>query len=210
MISNFQEKKFSKKYRLIAGIDEAGRGCWAGPVVVGCVVFDSQAFKNEKLKEINDSKKLTPQKREKLFELICQNCLEWKIGIVFEKEIDNIGILNATIMAIKKAINDFSLKPDFLLMDALSNSKKNLSFGIPYQTFVKGDEKIFSIAAASILAKVSRDKILKEMAIKYPQYGFEKHKGYGTALHLNALKKYGICEIHRKTFKPIKNLIFNL
>jgi len=206
LLSCFQEEKFSKKYKLIAGIDEAGRGSWAGPVVVGCVIFNLKNFKNKKLKEINDSKKLTPRKREELFELICQNCLEWKIGISTEKEIDKIGILNATLMAIKRAIDNFSLKPEFLLTDALSNSKEKLSLGIPYESFIKGDEKIFSIAAASILAKVSRDKILKKMALKYPQYGFEKHKGYGTALHLNALKKYGICEVHRKTFKPIIKL----
>lgn len=209
--SFFQEKQLLKKgCNLIAGIDEAGRGSWAGPLVVACVVFSAKSLENKQLKIVKDSKQISSQKREELFEIICKNCLNWSIGIVSEREIDKIGLTKTTLKAIKKALDALSLKPDFLLIDALSGNKKELSFEISYQTFVKGDEKIFSIAAASILAKVSRDRILKKLALVYPQYGFEENKGYGTKLHQEALKKYGPCQVHRKSFKPVKDCFLNL
>ena len=179
-------------YKLIAGIDEAGRGPLAGPVYAAAVILKEGAV----IDGINDSKKLSEKKREELFDKIIENSVAYSIFSVDEKVIDEINILNATYMAMNGAADGLSKKPDFILIDG--NSIKNMK--TPHKTVVKGDSKSISIAAASILAKVSRDRYITEMAKKYPEYGFEKHKGYGTKVHNEAILKYGPSPIHRKTF----------
>lgn len=179
-------------YSIICGVDEAGRGPLAGPVYAAAVILPEEIF----IPGLNDSKKLSEKRREELFEIIIQNSLDYAIASVDENRIDEINILNATFEAMNKAVNSLTLRPDYVLIDG--NRIKNMT--IPHQTVVKGDSKSASIAAASIIAKVSRDRYISEMAFKYPQYGFEKHKGYGTAIHTQAILKYGPCPIHRKTF----------
>ena len=182
----------SQGYEMIAGVDEAGRGPLAGPVFAACVILPNGCVING----INDSKKLSEKKRELLFDEICQKALSYSIASVDEKTIDEINILNATHMAMNMAVNTMTLSPDYVLIDG--NSIKNMT--IPHSTIVKGDAKSINIAAASILAKVSRDRYITELAKVYPEYHFEKHKGYGTKLHNEAILKYGPSPIHRKTF----------
>lgn len=180
------------EYEYIAGVDEAGRGPLAGPVYAAAVILKPGA----RIDGINDSKKLSEKKREELFDVIIENSVAYAVYSVDEKTIDEVNILNATHMAMNGAVNSLSVRPDFVLIDG--NSIKNMT--LPHETIVKGDAKSISIAAASILAKVSRDRYIIQMAEKYPEYGFEKHKGYGTKAHTEAILKYGPCEIHRKTF----------
>ncbi len=179
-------------YRLIAGVDEAGRGPLAGPVYAAAVILPE----NVRLDGINDSKKLSEKKREELFEEIIQIAVDYAIYPVDETVIDRINILNATHVAMNGAVNSLKTAPDYVIIDG--NSIKGME--LPHETLVKGDAKSISIAAASILAKVSRDRYITEMAKKYPEYGFEKHKGYGTKAHTDAILKHGICPIHRRTF----------
>lgn len=179
-------------YKFIAGVDEAGRGPLAGPVYAAAVILKEDAV----IDGINDSKKLTEKKREELFDKIIENSIAYSIASVDEKIIDEINILNATHMAMNNAVDNLSQKADFVLIDG--NSIKNMV--TPHQTVVKGDAKSISIAAASILAKVARDRYITKMAEEYPQYGFEKHKGYGTKAHNDAILEYGPSPIHRKTF----------
>ena len=182
----------------IAGIDEAGRGPLAGPVTVGAVILNPNSF----IEGINDSKKISEAKREKLYEKITDEAIAWSVGIVDQKEIDEINILNATKKALKLALDGLEIKPQRLLVDALEHIDTN---GIPYTSIIKGDAKIYSIGAASIIAKVTRDRIMREYDEVYPEYGFAKHKGYGTATHIEAIKKFGPCPLHRQTF--IKHFI---
>ena len=179
-------------YNLVCGVDEAGRGPLAGPVYAAAVILNE----NEAIEGINDSKKLSAKKREKLFEIITQKAISYNISFVDEKLIDEINILQATHLAMKQAIEGLEIKPDIVLIDG--NSAPNID--IKTKTIVKGDAKSASIAAASILAKVARDKYMLEISKIYPHYNFEKHKGYGTKLHRENILKYGPCEIHRKTF----------
>lgn len=179
-------------FALVAGVDEAGRGPLAGPVFAAAVIMSEDKY----IPDIKDSKKLSEKKREKVFDYITENADYYAIASVDEREIDEINILNATHKAMNAAVDSLTVKPDFVLIDG--NSIKNMT--VPHETVVKGDAKVFCIAAASILAKVSRDRCIAELAKKYPEYGFEKHKGYGTAQHIEALKKYGPCPIHRKSF----------
>lgn len=195
-LKEFENKLYSKDIKYIAGIDEAGRGPLAGPVVVGCVIMKPESF----IEYINDSKKVSESKREMLYEKITTEALDWSVGIVGEKEIDEINILNATKKALNMAINNLEIKPNIILVDALDKIDTN---NIPYISVIKGDAKIYSISAASIIAKVTRDRIMKEYDEVYPEYGFASHKGYGTAKHIQAIKEYGICNIHRKSF--VKN-----
>ena len=181
-----------KGYSLIAGVDEAGRGPLAGPVYAAAVILPDGA----ELTGVNDSKKLTPKKREELFEKITQIAVSYSIFSVDEKEIDEINILNATHKAMNGAVNGLSKKPDYVIIDG--NSIKGME--LPHETVVKGDAKSISIAAASILAKVARDRSIDEMGKVYPEYGFENHKGYGPKAHTDAILKYGVCPIHRRTF----------
>ena len=186
-----REKRIEGK-TLIAGVDEAGRGPLAGPVYAAAVILPQDFI----IEGLNDSKKLTEKRREELYDVIIQNAVAYSIFSVDEKRIDEINILNATYEAMNGAVNSLSVVPDYVLIDG--NSIKGME--IEYETVVKGDAKSASIAAASILAKVARDRYITEIAATYPQYGFEKHKGYGTAAHTEAILKYGPSPIHRRTF----------
>ena len=188
-------------YQYIAGLDEVGRGSWAGPVVAACLIFDFK-IPLKRIFIINDSKLLTGKMREKTFGWLTEN-FQYGLGVVSPKLIDSIGIVAATKMAMKQAREKLSVQPDYLLIDAVKLSETM----IPQENIIKGDRKIWSIAAASIIAKVARDKIMAEEHEKFPQYGFDKHKGYGTRLHYQMLCEHGICEIHRKSYEPIKILI---
>ncbi|RLC38264.1 ribonuclease HII [Candidatus Falkowbacteria bacterium] len=206
MIALTKEKEiFKKGYLSLGGIDEAGRGPLAGPVVAACVVIDSK-FKvnNEKFYKINDSKKLTAKKREELYEIIINNASEVGVGVCDHKTIDRINILQATFLAMKKAISTLKKRPEFLVLDG-SFQIPNLS--LEQEAIIKGDELVFTIAAASIIAKVERDRIMEALHNDFPQYSFDKHKGYGTKLHMENLKKYGPSPVHRVSFKPVKILL---
>ena len=184
---------FDNEYNcIIAGVDEAGRGPLAGPVVAAAVIIPDYF---EELGEINDSKKLTEKKREKLYDIIKEKC-RVGIGVADEKEIDEINILNATFLAMRRALEQVD-NYDIVLVDGNHKIRKYLG---KQEEIIKGDGRSLSIAAASIVAKVYRDNIMKEFSLKYPDYRFEKHKGYGTKLHRELLHTYGACEIHRKTF----------
>ena len=182
-----------KGFKLICGIDEAGRGTLAGPVVVGAVIL------KEKLYGAKDSKVLSPKRREKLFMEIQRNSISYGVGIISNEIIDQINILNATKEGVLQAINRLKYVPDFVLLDALNVKKLN----VPQKGIVKGDQYVNVISAASIVAKVVRDRIMVYYHSLYPQYGFNKHKGYGTKEHIEAIKNYGPCPIHRRSFKPV-------
>ena len=190
---SFEENAISKGFKTICGIDEAGRGPLAGPVYAAAVILPLGL----EITGLNDSKKLSEKKREELFDVICEKAVDFSIGIADEKEIDEINILNATFLAMKRAVDGLKIKPDYALIDG--NRYPRIG-GVTEETIVKGDGKSMSVAAASILAKVSRDRYMLEIAEKYPQYCFEKHKGYGTKLHYEMLEKYGISPVHRKYF----------
>lgn len=179
-------------FNIVCGIDEAGRGPLAGPVCAAAVILPEGCI----IEGVNDSKKLTEKKRERLFDVIKETALAYSIATADEKEIDEINILQATYLAMNRAFRGLSIKPDMALVDG--NRDPNL--GIPTRTIVKGDANSMSIAAASILAKVTRDRFMLEMDKKYPEYQFAKHKGYGTKLHCEMLDKYGASEIHRMSF----------
>jgi ribonuclease HII len=181
-------------YNIIAGIDEAGRGPLAGPVVAAAVILD---IHSDLFDEIDDSKKITEKRRNKLFELIIGNSVDYSINTIDNFEIDNINILNSTMLAMNNAINNLKVKPDYLLIDG-NYFKGNI---LPYRTVIKGDSISKSIAAASILAKVHRDKWMMEIAAQeFPEYNFAKHKGYATKEHIELIKKYGTCKYHRISF----------
>jgi len=197
-----EEKKLWKKgYKRVACLDEAGRGPLAGPVVASaCMVVDYK-LKTGGFKDLKDSKKLSRRQREKFYEIITKNRnIEWRIGRVSEKVIDKINILEASKLAMRRAITKLGKKPDFLILDG----KMKLDLPVPQKSIVKADEKVFSCAVASILAKVSRDRIMERSHKKYPYYVLNKHKGYPTKLHLRMLNKYGPSKIHRKSFGPVR------
>lgn len=192
----YEYKYLSLGNKFIAGVDEAGRGPLAGPVCVASVIMPLD--KNSIIEGVNDSKKLTEKKREKLFDQIVNKAFAFSVEFIDEKIIDEINILNATKKGMINAINNLSVKPDVVLIDAVK-----LDVNVKTESIIKGDALSYSIACASILAKVSRDRLMLEMDDKYPNYNFKKHKGYGTKEHIANLKKFGACEIHRQTF--IKN-----
>lgn len=188
------EKDLHKKgFKYICGIDEAGRGPLAGPVVVASVIMP----KDSMIEGVNDSKKVSEKKREKLYEEITKEAISYGVAIIDQNEIDRINILNATKHGLTTSIKELKVKPDIILVDALT---KIDTCGIPYNSIIKGDAKSYSIAAASIIAKVTRDRIMRQWDEVYPQYGFAKHKGYGTAAHIAAIKENGICPLHRLSF----------
>ena len=195
---NLEEKKryenelYSKGYKLIGGVDEVGRGPLAGPVVCAAVILP----KDCEIIGIDDSKKLTEKKRNELFDKIKEEAVAYNIEFVSEKEIDEINILNATKKCMEKAINNLSVKPDIMLIDAVTG----LNISCESKSIIKGDSVSYSIGAASILAKVTRDRFMEEIDEKYPEYGFKKHKGYGTKQHMDKLREIGPCEIHRRSF----------
>lgn len=187
-----EDSFYSDKIQLICGVDEAGRGPLAGPVCAAAVILP----KHTELPGLTDSKKLTDKKRRELFPLIQEQAVAYGIGFATEQEIDEINILQATFLAMQRALDQLTVKPDLALIDG--NREKD--FGVPVKTVVKGDSLSANIAAASILAKVTRDNLMQEMAGLYPQYGFEIHKGYGTKAHYAALREHGASPIHRMTF----------
>lgn len=192
-------------YAYIGGVDEAGRGPWAGPVSAGCVVITSP---DQMIEGVGDSKGLTAVKRESLIDQIKDTSTAWGLGMVSAKEIDQIGIQEAVLKAMTIAVNQceetIGKKLDYIIADGLGI---RLIDGYKMDKITKGDVKHYSIAAGSIIAKVERDRLMMEFAKQYPQYGFESHVGYGTKKHIEALQKFGPCEIHRKTYKPIAKLL---
>lgn len=192
-LSRYEKEYYEKGYKLIGGIDEAGRGPLAGPVVAACVILPEGCL----IEGVNDSKKLSEKKREKLYDEIIEKAISWGVGIKDNNVIDEINILEATRCAMHEAIEKLNVKPDFIFIDA---EKKVDTDNIPYLPIVKGDALSISIAAASIIAKVTRDRMMRKYDIEYPEYGFEKHKGYGTKLHVDAIKEYGLTPIHRRSF----------
>ncbi len=194
-LKKIEEEIYSKNpnFKYICGIDEAGRGPLAGPVVVACAVMPRDSM----IEGVNDSKKISEKKREELFEKITSEAISYGVGIIDQKEIDRINILNATKEGLTMAVKELSVRPDLIIVDALNNIDTE---GIPYESIIKGDAKCYSIAAASIIAKVTRDRIMRQWDEIYPQYGFIKHKGYGTAAHIAAIKEYGPCPLHRNSF----------
>ena len=193
-----ERKIYANKVEYICGIDEAGRGPLAGPVVVGAVIMPKDSF----IEGINDSKKISENKREKLYDIITKEAISYSVGIISQNTIDEINILNATKLGVKKALEGLDVRPDTILIDALKGMD---TLGIPYMSIIKGDAKCYSIAAASIIAKVTRDRLMRQWDEVYPDYGFSKHKGYGTKEHIEKIKKFGPCLLHRKSF--IKNFI---
>ena len=198
ILRNIENNWHKKGKKLVCGIDEAGRGPLAGPVVVAAVIMPEDSF----IEGVNDSKKVSEKKREKLYDEITENAIAWSVGIIDQNEIDEINILNATKKGLTTALTELKEKPDIILVDALT---KIDTLGIPYESIIKGDAKSYSIAAASIIAKVTRDRIMRQWDEIYPQYGFINHKGYGTKAHIDAIKQYGLCPLHRKSFT--KNFI---
>ena len=198
ILKNIENNWHKKGKKLVCGIDEAGRGPLAGPVVVAAVIMPEDSF----IEGVNDSKKVSEKKREKLYDEITENAIAWSVGIIDQNEIDKINILNATKKGLTTALTELKEKPDIILVDALT---KIDTLGIPYESIIKGDAKSYSIAAASIIAKVTRDRIMRQWDEIYPQYGFINHKGYGTKAHIDAIKQYGLCPLHRKSFT--KNFI---
>ena len=184
---------YKKGFKNICGIDEAGRGPLAGPVVIAGVIMPEDSM----IEGINDSKKVSEKKREALYDVIKQEAISYSVAIIGQDVIDEINILNATKNGVTEVIDRLDIKPDLIVIDALEHINTR---GIPYESIIKGDAKCYNIAAASILAKVTRDRIMREWDAIYPQYGFIKHKGYGTKMHIEAIKEYGLCPIHRKSF----------
>lgn len=199
MALNYQDQFYSKKIKVIVGVDEAGRGPLAGPVVAAACIL-SRAYIN---KEINDSKQLSEKKREELFEIIKKDAIAYGVGVVSAEEIDKLNIYEATKKAMTEAINNLKVKFDLILTDAMPLK----GFDVEVVPIIKGDAKALPIAAASIIAKVTRDHMMYELAKKYPEYGFDEHKGYGTKKHMDALKKYGpIKGVHRFSYKPVAKI----
>ena len=192
-LKEIEKELYEKGFNNICGIDEAGRGPLAGPVVVAGVIMPQDSM----IEGVNDSKKVTEKRREKLYDLILNEAISYSVAIVGQDVIDEINILNATKQGVTQVVDELDIKPDLILVDALEHINTK---GIPYEPIIKGDAKCYNIAAASIIAKVTRDRIMREWDEIYPQYGFINHKGYGTAKHIAAIKKYGLCPIHRKSF----------
>ena len=198
-LKKIENEIYEKEHvKYICGIDEAGRGPLAGPVVVASVIMKPDSF----IEGVNDSKKVSEKKREKLYEQIIEEAVSYSVGIIDQNEIDEINILNATKKGLTESIKSLKVKPERIIVDALD---KIDTCGIPYMPIVKGDAKCYSIAAASIIAKVTRDRIMRQWDEVYPMYGFARHKGYGTSAHIAAIKEYGLCPLHRRSFT--KNFI---
>ncbi len=194
----YEKELYDNGINLIAGVDEVGRGPLIGPVVAAAVILP----KNYKLDGLTDSKKLSEKKRDKFYEIIKRDAISIGIGLMDEKVIDDVNIYEATKLAMKEAINNLDINPEHILIDAMP-----LELSIPTTSIIKGDAKSESIAAASVIAKVTRDKMMYDLDKKYPMYGFKNHKGYPTKKHIDALKEYGLIDGYRKTYQPIKDMI---
>ncbi len=194
---SYENNAHNDGYLVVCGVDEAGRGPLAGPVFAGAVILPE----NYTHEILNDSKKLSEKKRDLVYDDIIRDAVSWSVGIATEQEIDEINILNATFLAMKRAVDGLSIKPDLAFIDG----NRYANTGVKEITIVKGDSKCMSVAAASIIAKVSRDRFMQEVDKQYPQYQFSKHKGYGTKLHYEMIEQFGVSPVHRKTF--LKNII---
>lgn len=192
-LKKIEKEYYENGYNYICGIDEAGRGPLAGPVVVAAVIMP----KDSKLEWVNDSKKVTEKRREVLYNQIIEEAISYSVSVIGHDVIDNINILNATKKGVEQVIEELDVRPDIILLDAIKGIDAK---GIKYESIVKGDAKCYNIAAASILAKVTRDRIMRSWDEVYPNYGFEKHKGYGTKYHIDEIRKSGLCPIHRISF----------
>ncbi len=204
-----EEEAFSHGYERIAGLDEVGRGPLAGPVIAAAVIFP-RGFSHP---DIKDSKLLSASQREKLVSVVKRSAVGWGIGIIDVEEIDRVNILNASFQAMVHAIASLRVLPDYLLIDGnqiipgeMLDGRSLFKVRPQQKTIVKGDQLCFSIAAASILAKVTRDELMVELDKQYPEYGFAQHKGYGSGAHLDALRRYGPSPVHRRSFKPVRDL----
>ncbi len=197
----YEKELYEKGITLIGGVDEVGRGPLVGPVVAACVILPV----NYELTGLDDSKKLSEKKREQLYDIIMKDAISVGIGVVDAKKIDEINILEASRLAMKIAIANLRVKPEFVLSDAM----KLTNIDIPYQDIVHGDALSLSIAAGSVIAKVTRDRMMYELDKEYPEYGFAKHKGYPTKAHIENIEKYGVLENYRFTYKPVSDLINN-
>ncbi len=191
-LKKFDKSLLNSKIHFIAGVDEAGRGPLAGPVVAAAVIFDSKTF----IEEVNDSKKVSENKRELLYDLIIEKAIAYGVGVVDEKTIDEINILQATMRAMKEAVSNLKTTPDIVIIDGNKTFKTKLET----KSIVKGDSLSFSIAAASIIAKVTRDRIMRKASVDFPEYLWSKNKGYGTREHIRAIKKHGPSPLHRTSF----------
>ena len=191
-MKNFDNSFLNDKIKLVAGTDEAGRGPLAGPVVAAAVIFSPETF----IENVNDSKKLSEKEREKLFPIIIEKSLSYGVSIISNIKIDKINILQASLLAMRRSVNKLYVKPDLILIDG----NKTFAHKIPAIAIVKGDSKSFAIAAASIIAKVTRDRIMKRLCGKYPEYLWSKNKGYPTQEHIKVIKAFGATPIHRKSF----------
>ena len=195
-LKELEKDWYQKGFKKICGIDEAGRGPLAGPVVVAGVIMPEDSM----IEGVNDSKKVSEKKREMLYDKILEEVLytiSYSVAIIGQDVIDEINILNATKQGVTRVVEELEIKPDLIVVDALTNINTK---SIPYESIIKGDAKCYNIAAASIIAKVTRDRIMREWDEIYPQYGFIAHKGYGTVKHREAIKEYGLCPIHRRSF----------
>ncbi|MEI7620716.1 MAG: ribonuclease HII [Candidatus Falkowbacteria bacterium] len=200
-----EQELFQEGYNLIGGVDEAGRGPLAGPVVAACVVIDKNfVISGPELELVRDSKKLSAKQRERVFAVIKEKTVAVAIGVADHRTIDEVNILQATFLAMKKAINQMAIVPDYILVYGGLRIPR-LEF--PQEAIKEGDAKVFCIAAASIIAKVSRDYLMDEIDKKYPEYKFAQHKGYGTKLHMEKILEHGPCPIHRRSFAPIKDMV---
>jgi len=192
-LKEIEKDLYNKGFKNICGIDEAWRGPLAGPVVIAGVIMPQDSM----IEGVNDSKKVSEKKREKLYDQIIEEAISYSVAIIGQDVIDDINILNATKAGVTQVVDGLDVKPDLIVVDALTGINTR---GIPYEPIIKGDAKCYNIAAASILAKVTRDRIMRQWDEIYPQYGFVAHKGYGTAKHIEAIKECGLCPIHRRSF----------
>ena len=192
-LKEIEKDLYNKGFKNICGIDEAGRGPLAGPVVVAGVIMPEDSM----IEFVNDSKKVTEKRREKLYDVIMEEAISYCVSVIDQDVIAEINILNATKKGVTEVVDGLEIKPDLILVDALEHINTR---GIPYEPLIKGDARCYNIAAASILAKVTRDRIMRQWDEIYPEYGFLSNKGYGTAKHIEAIKQYGLCPIHRKSF----------
>ena len=201
---DFKYELLCEKTGLIAGIDEAGRGPWAGPVVAGAVIFPDLKISDSLAKKLDDSKKLTAAKREALFEELHDSNALIGCGMASVEEIDSLNILQATFLAMNRAVKNLPQVPEFIIVDG---NKLPLNLPCPARFLIKGDALSLSVAAASIIAKVTRDRLMTELAKEFPYYGWEKNAGYGTKAHQDGLKAHGICVHHRKSYAPIRKIV---
>ena len=196
----YEQNLMNKGHKYICGLDEAGRGPLAGPIVAGAVIIDPENC--DYIELLNDSKKLTAKRRDTAFEEIISKAYSWAVGVVSAKEIDQHGLGLANKIVMKRAWSHLKTKPDFIACDYIAS----ILFETPNEIIIGGDGRVASVAAASIVAKVIRDRMMKAFDKKYPEYGFAQHKGYGTKLHMQKLEEFGVCDIHRKSFAPVKRV----